>query len=234
MANGMADYLTKGVETLPEYDEYCYYVAGCVGEGLTRLFAASGLESPQLFERDGRRLSIAMGLFLQKTNITRDYLEDITAVNPRMFYPGAIWRKHAKTLISLKEKENRGQALRVLNEMITNAFTHAEDCLTYLERLKDPSVFAFCAIPQTMAIATLTLCYNNGRVFEGEVKIGKGEAVKLMLASNTLGQVLRHFRHYALILRADIAEGDPSADELRGILDRLLAKINKHPKLNSA
>jgi phytoene/squalene synthetase len=36
-------------------------------------------------------LANSMGLFLQKTNITRDYLEDVTAVNPRIFYPKDIW-----------------------------------------------------------------------------------------------------------------------------------------------
>jgi phytoene/squalene synthetase len=36
-------------------------------------------------------LANSMGLFLQKTNVTRDYLEDVTAVNPRIFYPKDIW-----------------------------------------------------------------------------------------------------------------------------------------------
>ena len=40
-----------------------------------QLFASSGLESPQLGKDEA--LSNDMGLFLQKTNIIRDYLEDI-------------------------------------------------------------------------------------------------------------------------------------------------------------
>lgn len=233
MGNGMADYLTKRVETLQEYDEYCYYVAGLVGEGLTRLFAASGLESASLWDQEGKRLSISMGLFLQKTNIIRDYLEDISAVNPRMFYPKAIWGKHVSALELLKEPAQRPAALRVLNEMVTNAFAHAEDVVLYLERLTEPSIFAFCAIPQTMAFATLALCYNNGRVFEGEVKIGKGEAVKLILSSNTLGQCLRHFQHYAQLVLSEIPATDPSSPQLRKALQALLKKIAAHPKLNS-
>ncbi|KAL2054046.1 hypothetical protein ABVK25_005585 [Lepraria finkii] len=44
MGNGMADYCANaehnanGVETIGDYDIYCYYVAGLVGNGLTRLF----------------------------------------------------------------------------------------------------------------------------------------------------------------------------------------------------
>lgn len=46
--------------TVEDYNEYCHYVAGLVGLGLTRLFHASGLES---FQPDD--LSNSMGLFLQ-------------------------------------------------------------------------------------------------------------------------------------------------------------------------
>lgn len=45
---------------MEDYDEYCHYVAGLVGLGLSRLFHASGLE---VFQPDD--LSNSMGLFLQ-------------------------------------------------------------------------------------------------------------------------------------------------------------------------
>lgn len=48
------------MSTVDDYDEYCHYVAGIVGLGLTRLFHASGLEA---FKPDD--LSNSMGLFLQ-------------------------------------------------------------------------------------------------------------------------------------------------------------------------
>ena len=45
MGNGMADFAdAKKVETKKEWDLYCHYVAGLVGIGLSRMFAASGLE----------------------------------------------------------------------------------------------------------------------------------------------------------------------------------------------
>jgi hypothetical protein len=56
MGNGMADYANNaahnlyGVDTLEDFDMYCYYVAGLVGEGLTRLFISSGKENPKLTE----------------------------------------------------------------------------------------------------------------------------------------------------------------------------------------
>ena len=42
---------------------------------------------------------------------------------------------------------------------------------------------------QVMAIATLALCYNNGEVFEGVVKIRKGLAVTLMLEATSMDSV---------------------------------------------
>ena len=40
-----------------------------------------------------------MGLFLQKTNIVRDYLEDINEEPaPRMFWPRDVWSKYGEKL----------------------------------------------------------------------------------------------------------------------------------------
>ena len=66
--------------------QYCHYVAGLVGIGLTRLFAASGLECEEV--GDLHKLANSMGLFLQKTNIIRDYLED--NLQEREFWPREV------------------------------------------------------------------------------------------------------------------------------------------------
>ena len=52
--------LTLQVETVDDYDEYCHYVAGLVGLGLSKLFHAAELEDLATDE-----LSNSMGLFLQ-------------------------------------------------------------------------------------------------------------------------------------------------------------------------
>jgi len=168
MGNGMADFLEKQVVTLEDYDLYCYYVAGVVGEGLSRLFAASGLEDKSF--GTAKKLWNSMGLFLQKTNIIRDYKEDVEAVHPRIFYPKAIWSlllllllllllacdsllsrgKYVPRVQDLKERKYKKEALMCLNEMVTNALAHVEDCLDYLDKLHEPSVFNFCAIPQVL------------------------------------------------------------------------------------
>jgi farnesyl-diphosphate farnesyltransferase len=91
----------------------------------------------------------SMGLFLQKTNIIRDYLEDY--VDGRAFWPAEIWRKHATKTLQLGElalPENRTAARSCLNELITDALELIPDCLAYMDMCKHPGVFKFCAIPQ--------------------------------------------------------------------------------------
>ena len=57
-----------------------------MGIGLSRLFSASGLESSEV--GGDAHLANSMGLFLQKTNIIRDFREDV--LQGREFWPRAV------------------------------------------------------------------------------------------------------------------------------------------------
>ncbi|KAJ7295955.1 hypothetical protein O6H91_Y153200 [Diphasiastrum complanatum] len=206
MGNGMAKFIIAEVESIEDYDEYCHYVAGLVGIGLSRLFYASGLED---LATDS--LSNSMGLFLQKTNIIRDYLEDINELPaPRMFWPREIWGKYSAKLEDFKEEKKSDVAVACLNDMITNALEHATDCLQYMSALRDPPIFRFCAIPQIMAIATLAACYNNIQVFRGVVKIRR-LAAKIVLETRSMSDVYSTFYDFTSMLAAKIDKKDPSA-----------------------
>ena len=155
MGEGMASYLfqeeslddlSDRVKTVRDYNLYCYYVAGLVGEGLTRLFLHSDLE-PDLIDDPPYALSVHMGLFLQKTNIIRDFLEDTESF--RVFWPKEIWSKYVPSgkvedLIVIKGDKAR----KCLNEMVADALGLIPDVLDYLSMLREKSVFRFCAIPQ--------------------------------------------------------------------------------------
>ena len=139
-----------------------------------------------------------MGLFLQKTNIIRDYLEDICEEPaPRMFWPAEIWGRYAASLDEFREREAAPAALACLNHMVADAMRHALPALTYMERVTDPRVFRFCAIPQLMAAATLSLCYDNHGVFEGVVKMRRGETAVVLLRTRTMEDVYLGFARFA-------------------------------------
>lgn len=210
MGNGMADYAVdaefnlKGVEKVVDYELYCHYVAGLVGEGLTRLFVESGLASQRL--KDEPQLTESMGQFLQKNNIIRDVHEDY--LEKRRFWPREIWSKHVSDWNDLFKPENRGIALNCNAEMVLNALKHAEDCLIYINSIHDQSVFNFVAIPQCMAMATLEIGFRNPAIFERNVKISKGSACQLMIESTQgMPDVCHVFRRY---VRKIDAKNDPS------------------------
>ena len=213
MGNGMADYCRNAehnidcVNTIADYDLYCHYVAGLVGNGLTRLFVESGLANPALAERP--HLQESMGLFLQKTNIIRDVKEDLD--DKRRFWPKEIWSKHVAQFDDLFDPANRTAALNCSSEMVLNSLNHADECLFYLAGLKEQSVFNFAAIPQSMAIATLELVFRNPEVFKKDVKITKGQACKIMMRSTqNLKKVCEVFREYTRKIHRKNTPRDPN------------------------
>ncbi|CAG8471880.1 12116_t:CDS:2 [Ambispora leptoticha] len=212
MGNGMADYATNaahnkfGVNTVKDYDQYCFYVAGLVGLGLSSLFSASGLESPEVGRNT--KLSISMGLFLQKANIIRDYLEDLD--DNRRFWPKEIWSQYVNDLSDLKDPEHKKQAINCLSRMCLDALQRAPDCLTYLSNIRDQKIFNFCAIPQVMAIATLAILFQNYQVYQKNVKIRKGETLKLIQKATNILNVIDIFRHYTRVIITKNNSRDPN------------------------
>ncbi len=185
MGNGMADYNAFKIQTVQDYDVYCHYVAGLVGNGLSGLFSGSGLEKAEL--KDELAISNSMGLFLQKTNITRDFLEDYDA--GRIFWPNEIWDKHHSELYFYKLMPESTSSVNGLNHMVMDALRHFPDCITYLQQLQNIQVFRFCAIPQLMALATLIELYNNPEVFKRNVKIRKGLTARILMDTTNMNDV---------------------------------------------
>ena len=193
-------------------------------------------------EVPGQTLGLAnsMGLFLQKTNILRDYLEDYA--DGRAFWPQDVWSRFACTSelgefarptahgggvregafdakadpsgAAVVGKGSRTSGLDCLNCLVGDALELVPDALEYLSLLKTPEVFRFCAIPQVMAIATLEACFDNPKVFTGVVKIRKGFTARLLLDSKTLDGVHFWFYHLAKRVIRRCPADDPSRPEI--------------------
>ncbi|KAJ5291640.1 hypothetical protein N7478_000891 [Penicillium angulare] len=194
MGNGMADFARKAalgdvsVNSVEEFDLYCWHVAGIVGEGLTHLFVEVEMGESTLINHSLYR---SMGLLLQKNNIIRDIREDF---DDDLFEP-----KYLRN------------ALNCSSEMVLNAIKHASDTLSYLAGLREQSVFNFCAMSQTMALATLELCFRNPVVFEQNVKITKGDALQLMVeSSQDLEGVVKVFCRYVRRIQRKNDPEDPN------------------------
>ncbi|KAG0674559.1 terpene cyclase [Pichia californica] len=234
MGNGMADYINNedfnlnGVKTIADYDLYCYYVAGLVGFGLTKLGVASNFSDPYLL--DHMELSKSMGLFLQKTNIIRDYKED--QLDGRSFWPEEIWSKYADKLSDFTKSENQEKGLYCITDLVLNSMSHIKDVLVYLTMVYDHSTFNFCAIPQVMAIATLAEVFQNKNVLNTNVKIRKGKACELILKSRTYEDVLKVFSDYLRIIHHKCPVSDPnylSIGIMCGELEQFIEELNPNP-----
>ncbi|KAK9729759.1 bifunctional farnesyl-diphosphate farnesyltransferase/squalene synthase [Basidiobolus ranarum] len=230
MGGGMADFCSKRVSTQEDYHLYCHYVAGLVGVGLSKLFSASGLEDSSFAGMD--ELSNSMGLFLQKTNIIRDFYEDL--LDGRTFWPKDIYGLYVKDLDDLTKPENKQKALACLNHMCLDALTHVTDSLDYLSRIQNQSVFNFCAIPQVMAIATIAEVFNNYKVFSGNVKIRKGLAIRLIYEANSLENVRSIFQEfmYKFVLKNNA--NDPNYIKISQTYGKVLQYCETNPKLKVA
>jgi len=178
------------------------------------LFVVSGLESVSL--KKELQLSDQMGMFLQKVNIIRDYLEDY--VDGRAWWPKSIWSKYSETddlgyFCNMTDDKVRTNSLACLNELVTDALELAPDCLAYMSMLQCAEIFRFCAIPQVMAIATLDKLYNNPDVFTGVVKIRKGLSCKLILQANNISELHSIFHDFSKSISSKAkkcAKNDPS------------------------
>jgi farnesyl-diphosphate farnesyltransferase len=215
MGNGMADYAKMAdgnangisVKTIKDYELYCHYVAGLVGEGLTRLFAQANFVDPALLLQKPELME-SMGQLLQQTNIIRDIREDYDA--KRYFWPEEVWSKYVEKFSDLFLPQNREKALQCSSEMVLMALNRADECLSYIAGVKEQSTFNFVAIPQTMAIATLELCFQNPALFDRNIKISKGSACQIMIESTQdFQRVCEVFRQYARKIHRKNKPSDP-------------------------
>jgi farnesyl-diphosphate farnesyltransferase len=209
MGKGMAEFADKEIGSIDDYNLYCHYVAGLVGIGLSGLFVDSRLETMSLDDLNDK--SNSMGLFLQKTNIIRDYHEDLFA--DRTFWPKEIWGLHADKLEDFAKNPESTNSIACLNHMVTDAMQHIPDCLAYLSHVKNEQVFRFTAIPQIMAIATLAKLYNNAEVLKGVVKVRKGLGARLMVYPFTLDDVFNQFHKNLRVIEKKCNNGNPCAEQ---------------------
>jgi len=236
MGDGMANYLARdlaaGTADEHDYNSYCHIVAGYVGEGLTRQFYASGLEG---FNKPGTKgmevmemglgtLASDMGLFLQKVNIIRDYLED--QVDGRSFWPRTIWGKYAKALSEFREPQNIPVAVECMNELIANALELAPRSIAYLNSLQNSKVLMFCAAPQVMALLTMNCLFDNAAVFRGVVKVRKTLAARVFLRCNTMEDVNYWYTTTAAELRQKLARSECKNEEIKSRIVKALDTLD--------
>ena len=187
MARGMLTCQEKkalgGLENLSEFERYCYFVAGVVGEMLTDLFCDY---SPEIDKRrkELMPLAISFGQGLQMTNIVKDLWED--RGRGICWLPRSVFEKTGYDLNDLSSgyTESFGRGLA---EVIKITRSHLKDALTYTTLIppEESGIRKFCLWAIGIAVFTLRNINKKPDYRSGEdVKISHRALSSIILVSN--------------------------------------------------
>lgn len=177
MAQGMVEFQlsndTCGLANLAQLDRYCYYVAGVVGEMLTRLFCDYspdiGKNKEALME-----LAVSFGQGLQMTNILKDIWDDKR--RGACWLPRDVFAEAGFDLQELTPDHYQNGFGRGLGHLIGIAHDHLENALRYtlLIPRHQIGIRNFCLWAIGMAVLTLRKL-NKHRDFNtgNQVKISR-------------------------------------------------------------
>lgn len=189
MAKGMADYqdteTLDGLENLAAMDDYCYYVAGVVGEMLTELFCDYS-EEINANKAELMKLAVSFGQGLQMTNILKDIWDD--RARGACWLPRDIFEQEGFDLRELNENNKNEKFQRGLEQLIAVTRNHLSDALTYTLMIPphEKGIRKFCLWALGMAILSLDKLNNHLDFSRGaDVKISR-RSVKATVASTSL------------------------------------------------
>lgn len=184
MFGGMAEFQVDrgedGYLVLPDtaaLEQYCYFVAGTVGDFLTQRFMANlhDLDIDRHAQLLGARRSLA--LVLQVTNILRDVRDDHS--HGHVFYPRSFFDRFDAA--RLMEPEYCPEVLKAGARMIRWLEPSIRLASAYILALpaRSPDMRIFCVIPYVMALKTMVLVVGNPAIFSGpSLKISRSETYK--------------------------------------------------------
>ncbi len=228
MCRGMPEFQRskslRGLEDLDELAEYCYYVAGVVGEMCTELFL---LHCPELAKhRDMMmRLAVSFGQGLQMTNILKDIWDDRHA--NACWLPRSVFGADFD-LARLEELHTTPAFRNGLNQLLGVGHAHLRNALEYTCMIPkgETGIRRFCLWAIGLAVLTLRKIHRHPEFRSAaEVKVSRRTVkatiltTNVTLISNRALHLLFERAAAGLPLAHDVlaaaAGGDPAAPERR-------------------
>jgi farnesyl-diphosphate farnesyltransferase len=204
MCDGMPQYqLSASLQGLPsanDLDDYCYYVAGVVGEMLVELFC--GYSSHIAQHREALyELATSFAQGLQMTNILKDQWED--RKRGACWLPKDVFARHQVDIAQLTPEHQDAGFAAGLNELIGIAHAHLRNALafTLLIPRNETGIRRFCLWAIGLAVLTLRKISDNpGFVSGSQVKVTRTTVtVTRVLTSVAVGNnwMLKRLFEYA-------------------------------------
>lgn len=191
MAGGMVEFqdrdLGAGLSTMKEMDAYCYYVAGVVGEMLTRLFCHYSPEIAR--QREAMmRLAVSFGQGLQMTNILKDLWDDHD--RGVCWLPQEVFDRNGGFPLGELRPGHGDPRFRVgFLELVGIAHGHLRNALSYtlLIPSHETGIREFCLLALGMAVLTLRkIARHPDFSSSAEVKISRRAVKGTILTSRLL------------------------------------------------
>ena len=174
----------RGLQDITELDEYCYVVAGVVGEMLTELFCA---HCPEMNRKRDKMtgLAVSFGQGLQMTNILKDVWDDRR--NGTCWLPRSMFA-NGRFVLERLEEFHASEAFRAgLHELIAVTHRHLRNALEYtcLIPAREAGMRRFCLWALGLAVMTLQKLHQNPYFRSGdEVKVSRRTVRATILATN--------------------------------------------------
>jgi farnesyl-diphosphate farnesyltransferase len=177
MVDGMTRFqesdVKNGLQDQEDMDQYCYFVAGVVGEMLTELFCDY---SHEINQNHGSmmKLAVSFGQGLQMTNILKDIWEDQS--REMCWLPRDVFEKYGLDLSHLSDGKGTAGFQQAMQELIGVAHSHLANALRYtlLIPAHEEGIRRFCLWALGMAVLTLRKINNNPDFIAGnQVKISR-------------------------------------------------------------
>jgi farnesyl-diphosphate farnesyltransferase len=176
------------LESVEEFHEYCYYVAGTVGHLLTDLWH---LHSRLVSDRTYERLLLdceAFGEALQTVNILKDVAWDAEQENA-IYIPAELLAAAGSDHDAILRAEHRAASRDALVPLIRLAHDDIDCALRYVEALPSAAlrIRLFCVLPVLFAVATVRELEQTDAMLipGGSVKIARAEVKSIMFAAST-------------------------------------------------
>ncbi|MEE9492513.1 MAG: phytoene/squalene synthase family protein [Gammaproteobacteria bacterium] len=195
MGLGMADFLPlrsiQGLNNTQAFDQYCYTVAGVVGEMLTTLFCQYSEDINQ--NRDQLMpLSISFGQGLQMTNI----LKDIWADHDKgvCWLPQSLFSPYGLDLSELASIHSSAEYQMSLRAMVEMTSEHLENAVRYIKLIpkKERGIRKFCFWAAGMGMLTLRNIYNQPGFRDGRDITISRHKVKATIAVSQFAATENH------------------------------------------
>lgn len=177
------------IENEADLDQYCYYVAGVVGNLLCDLFYQQSIWISKARYQHMKEYAVSFGLALQVVNITKDVLEDserqVCFVPMEWIRREGFLQPHA-LFAPDAPLQNRSN---VMKHMVRKAWTHLQDSMdfTLLIPVFEPRIRLFCLWPMMMAAETLVAVGDGQKLFDPKTKVKiSRSAVKRILQKTTV------------------------------------------------